>query len=100
MRGRTIVFGSVCVTLIAAIALVAVRQQPAAMAGAGPSLILYWEDDFEGRSLELTDTAADLPEVKDAFGNTFNWNDQVRSVVVVSGTWRLWQNGRCNTKLD
>jgi hypothetical protein len=24
----------------------------------------------------------------------------VRSLVVVSGTWRLWQNGRCNTRLD
>jgi hypothetical protein len=66
----------------------------------GAKLILYWEPDFQGRSLEVTGTLPDLPEVTDTFDNQFNWNDEVRSIIVVSGTWRLYQHGRFNTELD
>ncbi len=77
-----------------------VRKTPLAAQGGKPLLILYWEEDFQGRSLEVTDTLPDLPRVEDRYGNVFDWNDEVRSVIVVSGTWRLYQNGRLNTKLD
>lgn len=76
------------------------RPQTAVAQVGSPLLILYWEEDFQGRSLEVTGSIPDLPVVADTFGNTFDWNDEVRSVVVVSGTWRLFQNGRSNTKLD
>jgi len=68
--------------------------------GEKPLLILYWEEDFQGRSLEVWDTLPDLPKVEDRYGNVFDWNDEVRSLIVVSGTWRLYQHGRLNTKLD
>lgn len=66
----------------------------------GPKLILFWEPDFQGPSLEITGTVADMPVIIDANGAEFNWNDNVRSLIVVGGTWRLHQNGRLNTKLD
>jgi hypothetical protein len=76
-------------------------RSPAARAQDGkPLLVLYWDEGFEGRSLEVTGSLPDLPVEADAFGNTFDWNDEVRSIVVVSGTWRLFQNGRSNTQLD
>ena len=65
-----------------------------------PLLILYSAPDFGGRSLEIRDTVVDLPVVEDRDGTRFNWNDEVRSIEVVSGTWRLCQHGRCNTELD
>ncbi len=82
--------------------LAAVLRKPplAAQGDDAPLLILYWEEDFQGRSLEVRGTLADLPSVEDEHGNVFNWNDEVRSVVVVSGAWRLYQNGRLNTRLD
>jgi hypothetical protein len=63
-------------------------------------LILYWEPDFQGPSLEVTGTLPDMPVITDDRGAQFDWNDQVRSLVVLSGTWRLHQNGRLNTRLD
>lgn len=76
------------------------RRRPVQAQEGKPLLMLYWEEDFQGRALEVTGSVPDLPLEADAFGNTFDWNDEVRSVVVVSGTWRLFQNGRSNTKLD
>jgi len=76
------------------------RRPAAAAQSEGPLLVLYWEEDFQGRALEVTGSLPDLPVEADASGNTFDWNDEVRSIVVVSGTWRLFQNGRSNTKLD
>jgi len=66
----------------------------------GPRITLFSEPDFQGLTLEVTDTLVDLPIVLDERGDEFDWNDQVRSVIVVSGTWRLYQHGRCNTDLD
>lgn len=77
-----------------------VMRAPSTAAQIGPKIILYWEENFEGRSLELTGTTVDLPIVSDAFGNEFDWNDEVRSIVVVGGTWRVFQNGRLGTRLD
>ena len=81
---------------------IAVLRRPAVSAqdAKKPVLILYWEEDFQGPSLEVTGSLRDLPVVTDAFGNQLDWNDRVRSVVVAGGTWRLFQHGRANTRLD
>jgi hypothetical protein len=76
------------------------RRVPAHAQAGKPVLILYWEEELQGRSLEVTGSLADLPVETDAFGNQFDWNDNVRSLVVLGGTWRLFQNGRSNTKID
>ncbi len=87
--------------IAAAFGAAAALRSVAASGQAGrPLLILFWEEDFQGPSLEVTGSLPDLPVAVDAVGNEFNWNDEVRSIVVVSGTWRLYQNGRFNTKLD
>lgn len=87
--------------LLLAMGLLLVSREPAVSAQAGqPTLIVYWEDDFQGPALEVRGSLPDLPVQVDASGNALDWNDRVRSVVVVSGTWRLYQHGRSNTKLD
>lgn len=68
--------------------------------GAGPALYLYSEENFGGRCLVVTGTLLDVPKEELRDGTTFYWNDNVKSVVVVSGTWRLCQHGRLNTRLD
>ena len=80
--------------------IVAQRRSPARAQGSEAKLIVYWEENFEGPGLEITGTVVDLPVVSDEAANTFDWNDQVRSVIVVAGTWRLYQHGRMNTELD
>lgn len=71
----------------------------AAAAGAAPEIILYSEPDFQGRELHLYEDAVDLPFEK--LGDAIlPWNDSIGSIVVVSGTWRLYQHGRLNTEID
>jgi hypothetical protein len=82
------------------IATVYVARRGAAQAPAGPAIIFYQGEEYTGRSVTVTGTVFDLPTEEDARGDVWNWNDEVRSVVVVSGTWRLYQHGRLNTKLD
>ena len=65
-----------------------------------PLLIIYSEPNFMGESLMLTEGLLDLPKGLDTTGNDFDWNDRIRSIRVVSGTWRLHQHGRFNTELD
>lgn len=65
-----------------------------------PLLIVYTEPSFKGRSLEVWDSVVDFPVEKSADGATFDWNDSIRSIRVVRGTWRLHQHGRLNTELD
>lgn len=72
-----------------------VEAQPVAA-----ELVLYWDSGGEGRSLIVTDTVLDLSGGVDESGEPYDWNDQVSSVLVRSGTWRLYENGRCNTELD
>jgi len=109
MRKKISVLGLV-VACVAAVALflanrggirgpVVVAAGAAAEAG-GPQIVLYTGENFTGRAITVTGTVFDLPKDQEPDGSLYDWNDQVRSIVVVSGTWRLYQNGRCNTRLD
>jgi hypothetical protein len=77
------------------------RSRPSSAAGEGaPLLVIYSGPNFTGRVLEVSGSLADLPlgDALDAEG--FDWNDSIRSLRVVRGTWRIHQHGRCNTELD
>ena len=101
MKLRTCgIFALLGIVAAGLVAIVVPRGSTATAQVGKPLLILFWEENFQGRSLEVTGSLADLPVETDFFGNKFDWNDEVRSLVVVSGTWRLFQNGRQNTKLD
>lgn len=73
-----------------------------ARAAVSPQLIIYTGENFTGHSYVVTGTLLDMPPGKDdgPESDRYGWNDSVRSVKVVSGTWRLYQHGRCNTNLD
>ncbi len=66
----------------------------------GPELIVYSGGEFDGRSLRVQSTLLDMPEEETAEGEIYDWNDRISSIVVVRGTWRLFENGRRNTELD
>ena len=66
--------------------------------GRAPALVIYSGPNFTGESRLITASTVDLP--KDGTPGQFKWNDSVRSLKVISGTWRLYQNGRFNTVLD
>ena len=69
-------------------------------AQSGPLLKVYWDTEFGGRCLEVTGDLLDLPKGVDEEGNEYDWNDQISSIIVVRGTWRLYEHGRANTELD
>jgi len=73
------------------------RQAAAALR---PEIIFYSEPNFQGHELHLFDSDVDLPYEDLADGTQVLWNDNIGSIIVVSGTWRLYQNGRMNTALD
>lgn len=64
------------------------------------ALVLYSEPGFLGRSLLVTGSLPDLPREVLTDGSVSDWNDNVRSIRVIQGTWRLYQHGRFNTELD
>jgi len=100
-RGRSLILVlAACGVTACFLLLRSGSQAQEAAAPSEPLVILYAEAGFSGRSLEVRDTLYDLPVVVDTDGAVFNWNDEVRSIEVVSGTWRLYQHGRCNTELD
>ncbi|MGQ9588903.1 MAG: beta/gamma crystallin-related protein [Planctomycetota bacterium] len=68
--------------------------------GEGPTLLLFSEEDFGGRCLVVTGSLFELPKEVTEEGCAFDWNDNVRSLRVLSGTWRLCQHARLNTLLD
>lgn len=100
MRCRVALFFAGGVLVVAAVFLYFTHGGSSVAQSSDARLIIYWEPNFRGPSLEVTDTLLDMPVVTDENGAEFDWNDQVRSVIVVSGTWRLWRHGRCNSKLD
>jgi len=68
--------------------------------GGGPEIIVYSQPGFQGHELRLSGNVIDLPVVELEDGSSFDWNDNIGSIVVTSGTWRLYQHGRLNTELD
>jgi hypothetical protein len=67
---------------------------------AGPQIILFSEENFQGEQLVITQSMFDLPVVRVPSGEDIDWNDRAQSVLVLGGTWRLYQHGRFNTALD
>jgi hypothetical protein len=102
LRTKTILLGVVTFLLGVLLTLVFFRGsgEPQAAAGGKAEIILYSEPNFQGREYHLYEHAVDLPYEDLEDGTQMLWNDNIRSLVVVSGTWRLWQNGRMNTILD
>ncbi len=76
------------------------REPHVATALLKPEIIFYSQPNFQGRELHLYQDAVDLPVEDLADGTKMLWNDNVASIIVVSGTWRLYQHGRMNTALD
>lgn len=70
-------------------------KQTSVAAENGAALVVYSGPNFTGRSLRVTGNLPDLPK-----GVLFDWNDTISSIVVLRGTWRLYENGRFNTFLD
>jgi len=96
---RIITFTIICFAVgVAVLAYFVVRDSAAA--APAPQIILFSGENFTGSSVTITDTIFDMPVFKDEKSGELNWNDETRSIIVVSGTWRLYQHGRCNTKLD
>ena len=89
--------------VLAAVQMLAGLLGPPGSASAqagGPMLLLYSEENFQGRCLVVTGTLLELPKEVTEDGCEFDWNDNVRSLKVLSGTWRLCQHARLNTLLD
>ena len=99
---KTIVAGAVVFILGIAVAAIFMRggQELQAGAAAQPELILFSEPDFQGRELHLFDSTVDLPFEDLVDGTKHLWNDNIGSLIVAGGTWRLYQHGRMNTALD
>jgi len=100
MKRRTMITSALVVLVGASVWFFSSEGSEGQERGDGPLIVLYFEENFAGPSLEVTGSLADLPVVDDGAGGVIDWNDHVRSVVVVRGTWRLWQHGRSNTVLD
>lgn len=96
-------FGLAILGAAGCVVLLGVLSPPLARAGGevrGPAMILYSEENFGGRYFVVTGTLFDMPKEELEDGEIFYWNDNVRSIRVLSGTWRLCQHGRLNTALD
>lgn len=100
MRKGLLIAGAV-VCGIAAVSLFCSRRQSAAQSF-GPELILYTGENFTGHYYTVTATLLDMPKGVDdgPEAERYGWNDSVKSLVVVRGTFRLCQHGRLNTKID
>lgn len=102
LRRRTLSFVIAAAVVLAACWLLPRRPSTAAAAGAaGPLLVVYSGPNFTGRSLEVTGTLADLPVVAASDKEPeFHWNDAIRSLRIVRGSWRFHENGRLNREID
>jgi len=67
---------------------------------APPEIVIYSLPNFKGNSLRISKNTLDLPLEELEDGTIFDWNDNVGSVRVIGGTWRLYQQGRFNRELD
>jgi hypothetical protein len=69
---------------------------------AGAELVIYTGENFTGQGFRATETLLDMPKgVDDGPAELrYGWNDNVKSLIVYQGTWRLCMHGRLNTKID
>ena len=65
-----------------------------------PELVIFWENEGRGHTRRITGTQLDMPHSLDEAGEDFSWNDWIKSIVVTRGTWRVYEHGRANTRLD
>jgi hypothetical protein len=102
LKAKTIVISVVAFLMGSAATVLFIRGGDKAYAGgaARPEIIFYSEPDFQGRAFHFFESTLDLPYEEFADGSKFLWNDNIKSFIVVSGTWRLYQHGRLNTSLD
>jgi hypothetical protein len=64
-------------------------------------IILFRGENFTGNQIRLTNSVLDMPQgALDGPEELRGWNDTIGSVIVVRGTWRLYQHGRHNTGID
>ena len=102
MFSKTFVMAAL-VGLVGAVLLLGYRRVPiprvAAHEGEG-LIVLYSEPGFQGKTLIVTDSLLDMPKEQLGDGTVFDWNENVRSMRVIAGTWRLYQHGRANSVLD
>jgi hypothetical protein len=89
------------VSLGAALALLWM-QKPSSAQTAGAELVIYTGENFTGQYYTVTSTLLDMPKGVDdgPEADRYGWNDSVKSLVVVRGTFRLCMHGRLNTKID
>lgn len=100
MKKKYVISGVICLVVALVSFKLFVEDKPEAKAFGDPEIIVYSGPNFTGKELTLTHSMFDLPKEDLGDGKVFNWNDNIRSVVVVSGTWRLFEHGRANTTLD
>jgi hypothetical protein len=55
-------------------------------------LVAFDEINFAGERLEVSDSISDLTTRGHGFGQAGNWNDEIQSFYVESGSWRLFEN--------
>ena len=95
------VFAGVVLCGVAAALLAGLVKTPGSAAQSRePELVVYSGPNFTGESMRLTQSAFDLLNERDARAGEQVWNDRIRSMIVVSGTWVIYQNGRGNTVID
>ena len=99
MSKRTVILSGVGVLGLTMALIVTWPRASLSQAG-GPELWLYSEENFTGRAIRVLGTVLDMPAEENLDGTLFEWNDNVKSLVVMGGTWRLYQHGRLNTQLD
>jgi hypothetical protein len=56
------------------------------------SIEIYDEISFGGRKATLSESEGDLRNISHGFGQLGNWNDEIQSFKVISGTWRLFEH--------
>ena len=99
--GRRYVPVAVAVACALALSAYVLRgPESTAQENSGARIFLYLEPNFQGPGMEVTGSLVDIRPMEDVNGVEIEWNDQVRSIIVEKGTWRLHQNGRFGTKLD
>jgi hypothetical protein len=54
--------------------------------------VIYTDENFTGESLQVFDNIPNLTNHRHGFGGAGNWNDEISSIVVHSGTFRFFEH--------